>query len=251
MILGFYIILTAGIVLAGLYISGVIRPPLLAKALASCAFVALGAWALFALGASGGTAPGAGAPGLNGTEGPGAAAANFTPARLLLFFGLVSGALGDILLELFGPADKRFFIGVGAFFLGHALYVASFFCIDASSAMIAILCSFPVAATLTILSARLLTFEGARRLLLLVYMFALSFMCTFAWVILIRTGNIPFFFIAPGALLFLASDTFLGLQLFGTDKLRRHSRLLGILCLATYYPAQLLIAASLAADLIF
>ena len=251
MILGFYIILTAGIVLAGLYISGVIRPPLLAKALASCAFVALGAWALFALGASGGTAPGAGAPGLNGTEGPGAAAANFTPARLLLFFGLVSGALGDILLELFGPADKRFFIGVGAFFLGHALYVASFFCIDASSAMIAILCSFPVAATLTILAARLLTFEGARRLLLLVYMFALSFMCTFAWVILIRTGNIPFFFIAPGALLFLASDTFLGLQLFGTDKLRRHSRLLGILCLATYYPAQLLIAASLAADLIF
>lgn len=234
MMLGFYIILAAGIVLAGLYISGVIRPPLLAKALASCAFVALGAWALFTLGASGGTA-----------------AANFTPARLLLFFGLVSGALGDILLELFGPADKRFFIGVGAFFLGHALYVASFFCIDASSALIAILCSFPVAATLTILSAHLLTFEGARRLLLLVYMFALSFMCTFAWVILIRTGNIPFFFIAPGALLFLASDTFLGLQLFGTDKLRRHSRLLGILCLATYYPAQLLIAASLAADLIF
>ena len=251
MMLGFYTILTAGIVLAGLYISGVIRPPLLAKALASCAFVALGAWALFALGASGGTAPGAGAPGLNGTEGPGAAAANFTPARLLLFFGLVSGALGDILLELFGPADKRFFIGVGAFFLGHALYVASFFCIDASSALIAILCSFPVAATLTILSAHLLTFEGARRLLLLVYMFALSFMCTFAWVILIRTGNIPFFFIAPGALLFLASDTFLGLQLFGTDKLRRHSRLLGILCLATDYPAELLIAASLAADLIF
>lgn len=250
MMIGFYIILAAGIILAGLYISGVIRPPLLAKALASCAFVALGAWALFAVGGSGGAAPGAGGPAAQAAAEAGAAA-DFTPARLLIFFGLVSGALGDILLELFGAADKRFFLGVGAFFIGHALYVASFFCVDASSAWIALLCAFPVAALLTVLSARLLTFEGAWRLLLLGYMFALSFMCAFALVILFRTGNISFRLIAPGALLFLLSDTTLGLQLFGTEKIRRRSRLLGIICLATYYPAQLLIAASLAADSLF
>ncbi len=230
--IGFFVILAVALVLAALYISGVIKPPLLAKTLSSVAFVALGAYALFVPGGRVWGAQGA------GTE--------FTPFRVLVFCGLCFGALGDVLLELFDENDKRFFLGVGAFFVGHALYVASFFRVDSSSAWIALLCAFPIAAILTVLSARLLTFEGARRLILMTYMFALSFMCAFAWVILIRRGDAPFRLIAPGAMLFLLSDSSLGLQMFGNASLARHRRLLGTICLITYYLAQNLIASSLA-----
>lgn len=227
----FIIILILSLSLAALYIAGVIKPPLLAKSLASLAFVVLGAYALFA--------PGGNVWRLASVE-------EFSVFRILLFCGLVAGALGDVLLELFDSKSKLFFLGVGAFFIGHVLYVAAFFSVDSPAAWIALLCAFPVAAVLTVLSARLLTFEGPRRLILLCYMFALSFMCAYAWTILIRGGNTPFLLIAPGATLFLASDTTLGLQLFGNDRLAQHRRLLGTICLITYYLAQNLIAVSMA-----
>lgn len=227
----FIIILTLSLSLAALYIAGVIKPPLLAKSLASLAFVVLGAYALFA--------PGGNVWRLASVE-------EFSVFRILLFCGLVAGALGDVLLELFDSKSKLFFLGVGAFFIGHVLYVTAFFSVDAPAAWIALLCAFPVASVLTIVSARLLTFEGPRRLILLCYMFALSFMCVYAWTVLIRSGSAPFLLIAPGATLFLASDTTLGLQLFGNDRLAQHRRLLGTVCLITYYLAQNLIAVSIA-----
>lgn len=240
--IGFFVILTIALTLAALYITGVIKPPLLAKTLASLAFVALGAYALFVPGGRVWADLSASTEAAASSE----AGLVFTPFRILLFCGLCFGSLGDVLLELFDEKDKRFFLGVGAFFIGHALYVASYFQIDAGSAWIALLCAFPITALLTILSARLLTFEGARRVLLLTYMFALSFMCSFAWVILIRRGLAPFRLIAPGAILFLLSDSSLGLQMFGNEKLANHRRLLGAICLITYYLAQNLIASSLA-----
>ena len=228
----YFILLTASLILAALYVSGSVKPPLRAKASASLAFVTLGAYSLLAPGGR-----------IFAITDPGT---DLTVFRMLLFCGLCFGALGDVLLELFNAEDKRFFLGVGAFFTGHALYAASFFCVDGSSAWIAVLCALPAAAILTVLSARLLTFCGARRLILLAYMFALSFMCAYAWVILIRRGIAPFRLIAPGATLFLISDCALGLQLFGGDRLAKHRRLLGTICLITYYLAQNMIATALA-----
>ena len=227
----FIVLLILSLSLAAQYVAGVIKPPLLAKTLASLAFVALGAYSLFA---PGGIGPLSTQIGWHLSH----------PFYVRLFCGLVAGALGDVLLELFDSKNKLFFLGVGAFFIGHVLYVAAFSYIDHSAAWIALLCAFPVAAVLTVLSARLLTFEGPRRLILLCYMFALSFMCAYAWTILIRGGNTPFLLIAPGATLFLVSDTTLGLQLFAGDRLAQHRRLLGTICLITYYLAQNLIAVS-------
>ena len=205
---GFFVILAASLVLAALYITGSIKPPLRAKAAASLAFVVLGLYTLIAPGGRVWAAPSTG-PGID-------------LFRLLLFCGLCCGALGDV------------------------LYVAAFFRVDGPAAWIGLLCAFPMAAILTVLSARLLTFQGARRLILLTYMLALSFMCAFAWVILIRSGAAPFRLIAPGGTLFLLSDSVLGLQMFGNEDLAKHRRLLGTICLITYYLAQNLIAASMA-----
>ena len=229
---GFFVILAASLVLAALYITGSIKPPLRAKAAASLAFVVLGLYTLIAPGGRVWAASATG-PGID-------------PFRLLLFCGLCCGALGDVLLELFDSKSKLFFAGVGAFFVGHVLYVAAFFRVDGPAAWIGLLCAFPMAAILTVLSARLLTLQGARRLILLTYMLALSFMCAFAWVILIRRGAAPFRLIAPGGTLFLLSDSALGLRMFGNEKLSKHRRLLGTICLITYYLAQNLIAASMA-----
>ena len=243
--IGLFVLLAVSLTLAALYITGVIRPPLLAKALASCAFAAVGAWALFVLPLTGGGGfSGGNAGAVSG--GDAAAATGITTFRLLIFIGLAAGVAGDVLLELFGQEDKRFFLGVAAFFAGHALYVAAFFTVDASAALTALLCAFPVAALLTAISARFLTFKGAQRLILLVYLFALCFMCAFAWVILIRRGTVPFALLAPGALLFLLSDTSLGFMLFGSETVKRRTKLLGVICLTTYYLAQNLIALSIA-----
>ncbi|MBQ2306540.1 MAG: hypothetical protein II184_03400 [Clostridia bacterium] len=205
---GFFVILAASLVLAALYITGSIKPPLRAKAAASLAFVVLGLYTLIAPGGRVWAAPSTG-PGID-------------LFRLLLFCGLCCGALG------------------------HVLYVAAFFRVDGPAAWIGLLCAFPMAAILTVLSARMLTFQGARRLILLTYMLALSFMCAFAWVILIRRGAAPFRLIAPGGTLFLLSDSALGMQMFGNEDLAKHRRLLGTICLITYYLAQNLIAASMA-----
>ncbi len=260
---GLFVLLAVSLTLAALYITGTIKPPLLAKTLSSCAFAAVAAYALFILplfaqgtdlaaasAAAQGTDLAAASANAQGTD----LAARLSPFRVLIFAGLLAGVAGDILLEIFDKNDRRFFLGVAAFFAGHALYVAAFFNVDAAAAPLALLCAFPAAALLTVLSAKLLTFQGARRLILLGYMFALSFMCAFAWVILIRQGlagiagqhRAAFAMIAPGAILFLVSDTSLGLQLFGNEKLTRHSRLLGTICLITYYLAQNLIALSTA-----
>ena len=248
---GLFVLLAVSLTLAALYITGTIKPPLLAKTLSSCAFAAVAAYALFILPLfAQGTDLAAASAAAQGTD----LAARLSPFRILIFAGLLAGVAGDILLEIFDKNDRRFFLGVAAFFAGHALYVAAFFNVDAAAAPLALLCAFPAAALLTVLSAKLLTFQGARRLILLGYMFALSFMCAFAWVILIRQGlagiagqhRAAFAMIAPGAILFLVSDTSLGLQLFGNEKLTRHSRLLGTICLITYYLAQNLIALSTA-----
>ncbi|MBO4326946.1 MAG: hypothetical protein J5950_06720 [Clostridia bacterium] len=216
----FPVLLAVSLILAALYIAGVIKPPLAAKTIASLAFVALGAFLLFR-------------------------SPPHTAFRLLIFLGLVFGAAGDVLLELFDQSSKKFLIGVFAFFTGHAMYIAAFFTRNAPGALLALLFAFPAAALLTILSARLLVFEGVMRIALLGYMFALSFMTSFAWVTLVMTGLKPFLLLAPGAALFLLSDTSLGLMMFGKPAIRKHSRLLGAICLITYYLAQNAIASSL------
>ena len=235
----FPVLLTVSLVLAALYIAGVIKPPLLAKSLASAAFVILGAFLLFRY------APSAAGDAGTTLSAPDAGSGSINAFRLLIFLGLVFGAAGDVLLELFDQTTKKFLIGVAAFFIGHALYIAAFFTRNAPGALLALLFAFPVAALVTVLSARLLVFEGTMRLALLGYMFILSFMTSFAWVTLVTTGFTPFLLLAPGATLFLLSDTSLGLQLFGKPEISRHSRLLGTICLITYYLAQNAIACSL------
>ena len=80
---GFFVILAASLVLAALYITGSIKPPLRAKTAASLAFVVLGLYTLIAPGGRVWAASATG-PGID-------------PFRLLLFCGLCCGALGDVL----------------------------------------------------------------------------------------------------------------------------------------------------------
>lgn len=228
-----WVFLSVSLVLATLYITGVIKPPVLAKGIASAAFVALGVFAF----ASGGNAD-----------------PDVYAFRWLIVTGLVLGALGDVLLELGNKKQLLFLLGVASFFLGHAAYIAAGITVgDPHVALLALVATLPIAAVLTSLSVCLLTLSGAMRFALMGYVFTLSYMTTFAWFKFFTFSASPYYLIAPGATLFLISDVVLGIRMFGKrsdpkfggQSLERRNRILGAICLVTYYLAQNAIALSL------
>ncbi len=209
------ILLFISAVLAVLYITCRLSPPLLAKTLASLAFTVLGGYLLLYGGV--------------------------TLSRALIASGLLAGAVGDVLLERYGPEDRRFLLGAGAFLFGHLFYIAAFAAVSPATCLIAFPAACAAALLLALILLPRLTLKGRFRAAMLFYLLILTAMTSCAAAVLIRTGKASFFLSAPGALLFLGSDTALGLRMFGKEK----RPFLGTLCLVTYYAAQNLIAFSL------
>lgn len=132
--------------------------------------------------------------------------------RALIVGGLALGLFGDVLLL---PRVDRFIWGLGAFLIGHALYVAAFVSYDVQiwPAMSGLLA---VAALFALVGPAILAAVADSRLAIPVtlYITTIGAMVVTAW----GTGN---WWFAGGALVFAASDAVLGYDRFVTPRTDR------------------------------
>lgn len=216
------IIALAGAVLQGIFITVEHKekyvPAVILKGLASCCFVLIG---------------------LVGFK----VAGNASFAKLV-FFGLIFGALGDILLNLrFVFKEKGqliFLIGIAAFLTGHILYLAAL--IPLSTSLIVCLCVGAVlAAVLLAIIFKKFEVKIAFKIFGIFYLGAICLMTAVAIGNLITLQDTNRILYAVGAVAFLISDVVLIFNTFGSET--KFS--MRITNLAFYYVGQLLIAFSL------
>ncbi len=165
---------------------------------------------------------------------------------VLVIAGLVFGAVGDVLLNLYklvGKAEQQVFMGgMAAFFIGHLVYIVALL----SHGINALFVAVPVCA---VLSAALLPWmlgrinaEGKIRIFGIVYMALIFLMlgCS-AGLMVLQPFNIGHLLFVIGAVFFALSDVILVFDLFGNHKYKSFRA-----CnLAAYYLAQVLIALSI------
>ena len=192
------------------------RKPLI-KGLCSVIFLALGVIALFR--------------------------SSLTAAPFLFFTGLFFSFLGDVVLDL--KTEKGFLLGLGSFALAHLSFAAGFFTAVLTRAageglFPEGLLLFAAAALLMILLFPVLKLKPQKELRLPVACYLALLALTLSLSIpASRAVLSPLPFI--GAALFAFSDAALAAGLFG-----KPARIKSILCLFTYYPAELLLAVSIA-----
>ncbi|MBG6095870.1 lysoplasmalogenase [Nocardioides luteus] len=158
------------------------------------------------------------------------------PAAWWLLVALFFGMLGDI--SMIGSSTRRFLGGVGLFFVGHLAYAVTFLTLglDAPAWSWA---GFAAAIVLAIPMGRVL--RGARRMggtpvaaALAAYSLVIATMLVLAWL----TGSV---WIAAGALVFVISDTLIGLNL--AEHGNEPPRLTDVAIMTTYHVGQALITA--------
>lgn len=160
---------------------------------------------------------------------------------LLILAGLALGAAGDVLLEMSGKKPRLFMFGGAAFAAGHLFYVAGFLSAYPGAAPAAAAAGVLIAAAITLSLCLSLGITGKKRYAIAVYAFVLSFMACCAVITAAVTRDPRFMPIAPGAVLFLASDILLAVNMFSKKK----RKAVGTVCLICYYAGQLLIASGL------
>ncbi|MDE6373200.1 MAG: lysoplasmalogenase, partial [Clostridia bacterium] len=195
----------------------ILRPTLTLKSTASACFVAVGV--------------------INAAYSFGSGAKKKFPVLMLL--GLVVAMAGDIII--YPSGDIWFICGAALFAVAHIFYVAAYFCLYKFriADLIAAVCVF-LPSVLFITLAPIFDFGGAvMEIVCVAYAFILSLMVGKALSGLSR-GTALSVVVAAGSILFYISDLSLLLNMFGTiHKIPR------IICLATYYPAQFLLAFAL------
>ncbi|MBE7073494.1 MAG: lysoplasmalogenase [Clostridiales bacterium] len=155
---------------------------------------------------------------------------------ITMVIGLTFAMLGDIVLNL------EFMIGAILFAVGHIIYFIAY----------CILCRFKwtdliaggiisLASVLVILFIPVFTFSASMKILILIYAIVISFMLGKSLSNLIRERNLINLIIFIGSLLFFFSDLMLLFDNF--SNLNLHN-VFGLLCLASYYPAEILLALS-------
>ena len=162
----------------------------------------------------------------------------------LILCGLFLGALGDVLLNARYFAGKRenalFVAGVLSFFLGHIMYLIVLMSVSQIRVPV-IIAAAVVSAVIICVMLRVVKASAPMKILGGVYVTTVVLMAIAAVgnALSIQTTNRILF--AVGAVLFLASDLILIFNTFG----ERSKMLWSTICLALYYPGQLLIALSL------
>lgn len=155
---------------------------------------------------------------------------------ITMVVGLVFAMIGDILL------DVDFIIGAIFFAVGHIGYfIAYCFLCKFKWLDLVIGGTIALASTLVILLLPIFTFSPTMQILIIFYAIIISFMLGKALSNLIRQRNLINLIIFIGSLLFFFSDLMILLRSF-TDI--PSEMLLRILCLGTYYPAEILLALS-------
>lgn len=154
----------------------------------------------------------------------------------LLLTGLVFAMLGDIILNI------HFIGGAALFAIGHLwFFVAYCFAQKFRWTDLIYGAVILVPSVLFITLAPLLDFGGVlMEIVCVVYAIIISLMVGKAIANLVRAKNWPSLIVMVGSILFFFSDLMLLLNVFGGV-----SRIFDTLCLATYYPAEALLAFSI------
>lgn len=152
---------------------------------------------------------------------------------ITMVVGLFFAMLGDILLEV------EFIVGAGFFAVGHIIFLISYCFAERFKWTDLIACAvIAIPAVLIVLLLPIFDLPGMLKPLCAIYAFIISFMVGKAISNLIRTQNLLNLIITIGSVLFFISDLMLLLGNFGGINVSE-------LCLATYYPAECLLATSL------
>ena len=151
--------------------------------------------------------------------------------------GLTFAMLGDIILEI------HFIVGAALFAVGHVLFFASY-CFLRKPSLVDFLLGgvIMVFAVLFITLAPIFDFSDdiLMEIVCIVYAAVISLMVGKAIGDFVKLKSWLTFAIALGSLLFFFSDLMLLLNVFSSVKMY-----VGALCLATYYPAECLLAFSI------
>jgi len=149
--------------------------------------------------------------------------------------GLIFAMLGDVLLGV------NFILGAGLFAVGHVLYTAAYYCVKRVGKMDILLSAamFALSAAIILLYPKF-DFGGLlMQMVCLGYGLVISCMVGKALSMWIHERTVRNACIALGSILFYFSDLMLVLRYFAGG-----SAMFGTLCLATYFPAQGLLALS-------
>lgn len=152
---------------------------------------------------------------------------------ITMVVGLFFAMLGDILLEV------EFIVGAIFFAIGHIIFFISYSFAEKFKWIDLIACVIiAIASVLIVVLLPIFDLPGMLKPLCAVYAFIISFMVGKAITNLIRNRNMLNLIIAIGSILFFVSDLMLLLGNFGGINVSE-------MCLATYYPAECLLAISL------
>lgn len=154
---------------------------------------------------------------------------------IIMFVGLIFAMLGDIILNI------QFITGAALFAIGHIFYFVSYCFIlklqwkDIIPGAVIFVC-----AILFITLAPIFDFSVAMEVVCCIYAFIISFMVGKSISNIARKKNVRNILIVTGSCLFFFSDCMLLLNVFADL-----GKVVSVLCLATYYPAQIILALSI------
>lgn len=165
----------------------------------------------------------------------------------LVLFALMFGLGGDILLGLKEIAPKfrsrLVAMGTGSFLLGHIFFLWAFILVIGFSIIPFIVMVVMTIACLAFVKIAKLEVDKKLAILLSIYYAVLCAKLTYSLVGLILTKQKAFISTTIGCILFLVSDSVLALLYFTPVKSKNK---LVTIELGTYYPAQILLALSVA-----
>lgn len=153
----------------------------------------------------------------------------------IMLTGLIFACLGDIILEV------EFIVGAALFAIGHIFYFVAY-CFLSKFKWTDLIYGFCILlpSVLFITLAPIFDFDGIlMEIVCVVYAVIISLMVGKAIANFVRERNWLNLLIMIGSILFFFSDLMLLLNVFA------HLPYVGTLCLATYYPAEILLAFSI------
>lgn len=155
---------------------------------------------------------------------------------IIMLIGLFFAMLGDIILEI------NFIAGAILFAIGHILFFLSYCTLKSfhpKDMIVGVFIFIP--AMLLIIFLPIFDFGGIlMQIICIFYALIISIMVSKSIMNYIRERNALNLIIMIGSILFLFSDIMLLFNVFANV-----SRIFGILCLSTYYPAEILLAISI------
>lgn len=155
---------------------------------------------------------------------------------IIVLIGLVFAMLGDILLEI------EFIVGAALFALGHVFFFISYcFLVKFNyKDLIYGVCIFVPAMLFILLAPMFKQVEVLMKVVCVVYALIISLMVGKSIANFVKVRSVLHLIIMIGSVLFFFSDLMLLLNVFGGV-----GRVAGVLCLATYYPAEFVLAYSI------